>query len=537
MARMHPFYKEDEIVRNITGPGYVGERELYRLLRDMPGTEKWDVLYNDRFHHDKKDSQTDFLVFVPNKGIVNVDAKGNGYRYYDNQWYLGNEKDDIFEQADKAIHTFNRYVQTHLVNNKTWGAFGRLIVFVEKPEGEIPGDYHYVLPQSDMALRIKEAIESELGNHPNAWKNFDNNTYKIILSHWCQKFGLKPFCFDFQNNDNQLESLLTLKQREIMAAIETNTFTHVTGGAGTGKTLLAIACAEKFAEQSQRVLYVCFNKSLANYWKNVHQQRRFTITHFDVIPQELFNKNFEYSKDAEGKIDWEKSRERICDLLIDAVDDNYLFDCILVDEAQDMTFEQNGEKISMLDSLQFLRKGESSKMVFFSDSVQSIFQKGWKFPKDCFDEEVEENKLRVNMRNTDNIHSRIIAYSGESTKAAGLVTGKKPEIFKRSVIELIEALYDEGIQPYDIAVLAYNTDTLSAIKSDAPKGIYFTDKLIEWDRDKQKILRATVQSFKGLEANVVIIVDAPALDGNKNNQLNYVGESRAKYRLYIHSAD
>ena len=139
------------------------------------------------------------------------------------------------------------------------------------------------------------------------------------------------------------------------------------------------------------------------------------------------------------------------------------------------------------------------------------------------------------MRNTDNIHARIIAYSGESTMAAGLVTGKKPEIFKRSVIELIEALYDEGIQPYDIAVLAYNTDTLSAIKSDAPKGIYFTDKLTEWD--KQKILRATVQSFKGLEANVVIIADAPALDGNKNNKLNYVGESRAKYRLYIHSAD
>ena len=56
MARMHPFYKEDEIKSKINGPGYVGERELYRLLRDMPGTEKWDVLYNDRFHHGKKDS-------------------------------------------------------------------------------------------------------------------------------------------------------------------------------------------------------------------------------------------------------------------------------------------------------------------------------------------------------------------------------------------------------------------------------------------------------------------------------------------------
>ena len=191
----------------------------------------------------------------------------------------------------------------------------------------------------------------------------------------------------------------------------------------------------------------------------------------------------------------------------------------------------------MLDYLQFLQKPvEKSKMAFFSDSAQSIFQTDWSFPYERF-EAVEKCTLYVNMRNSDNIHKRIIEYSREETVPGGWITGKEPEIFQGSVIDFIEKLHSrEGIQANDIAVLAYNTDTLKSLNSHTQKRIYFTDKLTEWNENK--ILKTTVQSFKGLEANVIIIADTPSVsDKIKVNQLNYVGESRAKYRLYIHSAD
>ena len=77
------------------------------------------------------------------------------------------------------------------------------------------------------------------------------------------------------------------------------------------------------------------------------------------------------------------------------------------------------------------------------------------------------------MRNSDNIHHRIIEYSEEHTIAGGWITGKKPEIFQESVVALIERLREEdGIQPYDIAALAYNTDTLTKINNHVQKKIH-----------------------------------------------------------------
>ena len=534
MAKMHPFYKDEEINLKINGPGAIGERQLYRWLRDMPDTDDWDVLYDNRIHSGADDVQTDFLVFCPGMGIVNVDAKGRGYHYNDNEWFLGSNSDNIFYKADKAIHTLDHYIREHLTG-RAWGAYGKLIVFTEAPptsSGPIPGDYHYLTPNRDMVTTLRDSIKEELSYSHQAkdsWKYFPNH-YKLILSHFCQKFELKPFCFDFQNNDRTLDSCLTLKQQEISAAIEDNTFVHVTGGAGTGKTLLAMSCAIRFAKK-QKVLYVCFNKSLAEFLKNTYRQRNFTITHFDVIPQELLHMNFRYTMDNKNEIDWEQSREEICDILLNGVNDKYKFDRIFVDESQDMTPD-------MLEAMQFLLKPvETSKIAFFSDSAQRIFQNNWSFPYDRFDKEVEESKLRVNMRNSDNIHHRIIEYSEEHTIAGGWITGKKPEIFQESVVALIERLREEdGIQPYDIAVLAYNTDTLTKINNHVQKKIHFTDKLTEWD--EEKILKTTVQSFKGLEANVIIIPDAPRLsDSEKIKHLCYVGESRAKYRLYVHSED
>ena len=48
----------------------------------------------------------------------------------------------------------------------------------------------------------------------------------------------------------------------------------------------------------------------------------------------------------------------------------------------------------------------------------------------------------------------------------------------------------------------------------------------------RSILMTTIHQFKGLESNIVVLID----DGTLTDEERYVGESRAKYELYVVSA-
>lgn len=534
MAIMHPNYRDDELDVKISGDGAWGERQLYlELRRQLP--DNWHVLYNNNIRVLGKDVQTDFLVFCPGKGVVNVDAKGQGYRYQDNSWYLGDEEDRIFYKAQRAIHTFDDYVRSNLSNGRSWGAYGYLVVFLAQPDlrQEIPGDCSHMLPQAVRDGQLRQYIEGELDRHCEHHASFTSKMCKSILNHFCLKFEFSPFYFEFVNNDRRLESPLTTLQKNIQAAIEANRYVHVTGGAGTGKTVLAMACASSFAARGQRVLYVCYNVCLAENL-SLHNQRNgnVIITHFDVLPRILFNQAIQQVIDN-GQINWEQTHNRIADMICDRgeqQDELNKFDLILVDEAQDMNQE-------MLYSLQFIAK-EHAKIAFFSDSAQSIFRNDWAFPKEDYPG-IETHTLRVNLRNTDRIHEQIVQYSREDTSPGGYISGMRPEFFNESVENLIQRLKnDEGIHPDDIAVLGYRQESIDNVRDRNQEQLYFTSNIREWNNRNRNILKTTVQSFKGMEANVVIIADAdqmPNLDDVELNHLRYVGESRAKYRLYLHS--
>ena len=118
-----------------------------------------------------------------------------------------------------------------------------------------------------------------------------------------------------------------------------------------------------------------------------------------------------------------------------------------------------------------------------------------------------------------------------------MITGENPREFDCTVVELIRRLKKEGRQSGDIAVLGYKKEHLDQIGNSSQDEIFFTDSLSQWS-DRGSILKTTVQSFKGLEANVIIVADddVPMLGHEEQNHLRYVCESRAKYRLYLHRA-
>ena len=92
---------------------------------------------------------------------------------------------------------------------------------------------------------------------------------KEIVKFLRGNFVFVPTLSDRLNDVEKRLVRLTKEQVEIMQALSVNTHLMIEGNAGTGKTLLATDFARRKAEQGKKVLYLTYNKNLAN---NVSKQ-------------------------------------------------------------------------------------------------------------------------------------------------------------------------------------------------------------------------------------------------------------------------
>jgi superfamily I DNA and RNA helicase len=108
---------------------------------------------------------------------------------------------------------------------------------------------------------------------------------------------------------------------------------------------------------------------------------------------------------------------------------------------------------------------------------------------------------------------------------------------EQQIIELenqINKILENGVRPNQIIILTNNSDEGSSLKGVKTLG---GRKLIstydrEYGRDLNCIAQTTINVFKGLEADVIFVLDAQNI--NNDNSL-YTQASRAKQLLFIFS--
>ncbi len=92
-----------------------GEREVFRRLRDDPGTSGWIVLHSlDVANHSSQVAgEIDFVVIIPNKGILCLEVKAcsslrreGGLLYYGAQ--AKPDPRGPFKQASDAMHSLRQ---------------------------------------------------------------------------------------------------------------------------------------------------------------------------------------------------------------------------------------------------------------------------------------------------------------------------------------------------------------------------------------------------------------------------------------------
>ena len=316
----------------------------------------------------------------------------------------------------------------------------------------------------------------------------------------------------------------------------------ISGPAGTGKTMLAMDQCRKLKAEGYNVLYLCYNKLIANYVrKNFELEKQY----IDVSTLH----SFLMKKTGETEIeDANFFTDILPNKFIDGIDeympDNEKYDVLVVDEGQDLM-----NTVSVL-CLEGMVKGGLSegRWTIYYDKNQNIFGK-YEELQDIYDE-LEKygascNALSVNCRNTKQIATgnwyATNITQASIMKADGEVVGyhkydsKAAE--KTDVLKLIRRLLSEGISRNDIVILSpYRMDNENSCLYNAsiPSDIGEI-RLNEFNKlDSDEFIRFyTVKAFKGLEARVIVYIDIEGFEEDDERLLNYVAMSRARTLLEV----
>ena len=195
---------------------------------------------------------------------------------------------------------------------------------------------------------------------------------------------------------------LTNQQKNILRQLKRRKYALIEGGAGTGKTVLALDQAQTLATQDLKVLFLCYNQKLGNALKiksqNIDNLHSMSFHEFCSWRIRQVKSNTGRDLVAEASISY--PGENLYDVLMpDALIISYEFapiqyDVILIDEGQDFKPEY-WLAIEML-----LDQNVDTKLYIFQDCNQAIYTNSNDLPIDC-----ETLFLFDNYRNTKYIHN------------------------------------------------------------------------------------------------------------------------------------
>lgn len=537
-----------------------GEREVFRRLRDDPGTSGWIVLHSlDVANHSSQVAgEIDFVVIIPNKGILCLEVKAcSTLRREGGLWYYGAQaKPDPrgpFKQASEAMHSLRQRLVAKnpgLSRVVFWSA----VIFPYIRFTAKSGEWHewQVIDSRDfrsasisrLVLNIIEKARDFLRSRPGAlW--FNPNSQEPVPGQ-CKAIAdvLRP---DFEYFEDakavtlRMEAELkqyTDEQYMALDAMETNPRVVFAGPAGTGKTLLAIETARRSLSAGRKVLFICFNRNLGRWL-----ERQTSNLYPGVVTKTLHRHMLDTAEavpDETDSVFWQEELPKLAiDKLLEKMDEQSLYDELVVDEAQDVLRE------NYLDFLDLNLKGglAAGRWRFFGDFEKQVIYDAANM---SIDKLVSARglvapvySLRVNCRNTPRIASLAHLLGGlEQGYSRVLRPDDKydPEVIYYKdeneqeilLVNVLEKLYREGFYGREIVVLSPQGYGACAARL---KQVPWRDRFRPYETaDKGHIGFCTIHSFKGLEAPCVVLTDINQIaDGS----LFYTGVTRALKRLVI----
>ena len=481
-----------------------------------------------------KKNETDFVIFHPKKGILCIEAKAGQVDYVDGYWKYGSgikmSHDGPYNQAKSnkwklKDYMLNRGLRYEFEKCKLLHAVWFPDIQLSKLQGrQLPSEADInITLTADSFGNIEESISKIFDLEVKKGMNTslsDKEVKRILERVLAPSFSLISLQeVELERTKNVFKRMLK-EQVALLNYLEEQNNAIINGLAGTGKTVMAVEKARRHAEKGEEVLFLCYNAFLNEHLKTIYNYPHvsyYTISGLACKLCETKNPDYELLR--------EKLEEMFCN-------SSFPYQHVIIDEGQDfgkVELEEE-ELIDLLKSNAIDDEGRDGTFYLFYDKNQMI--QSHKVPKYIENAECKLTLYR-NCRNTENIaltSLRLLGLSQSPKLYQDAVRGDIPEFrfctSKENMVEIlnmeIDYYVDHGYT--NITILTCKTEETSMIAE------YCSDSRYTYRRGYIKF--TTCRKFKGLESDIVIVVD---IDKNTfdchGEQLMYVGTSRARYKL------
>ena len=508
-----------------------GEYQIFEALKKLP--EDWQIYHSINWKKRNGNGritwgEADFVIFNKKYGILVVEVKSGGIIYENGCWFqkrLDNneiiEMKNPFIQANRSKYKLIEEIDFKLplgdrcfIDKAVWFPS---ITYEQLNKINLPMEYDRKL------ILTKDSLINTLEEIEKIYNYYNSSKYTMITDKGMESienilmpdFNLVPSASNVKDEADYLFYQLTNEQKKVLEFIDDQKTVAIQGYAGTGKTFIAVEQAKRLALE-KKVLFLCYNKLLYKHLAN-----KCKVPNVDYYNIHTFLSNHS-NKDI-------SSDERCFEALksCTGIFENE-YDAIIIDEAQDFY-----EKI--IEEIYNICKKKGSILYLFYDKNQRLYRE--KIPK-CINDFDCKLTLRKNCRNTQKIVRSLNSIFNIKIESNELATeGIMPNMyFDNNSIEKLEEIVNkylsEGYSENDIVILTMESESNSWLANYKMIG---NINIKGSDEEKNGILFTTVKKFKGLEANVVIIIDFKSQKFNELEYMKifYVALSRARQRISI----
>lgn len=477
-------------------------------------------------HAYKRFGEIDFLICCP-QGIFVLEVKGGRVGCHNGIWQYTNRYGDVtesnegpFKQAESALHGLMANLRANLPDRVVAQfSIGYGVIF---PDCEWPVSGAEWDAKTVADARGYKDIERWLEKLFQYWRGKDGGhrhptapALKELRHYLRPEFeAATPLHVQALGAEERIATL-TEDQMAMVDVVTANRRVLCSGGAGTGKTFLALELARRWTAEDMNVALVCRSPWLKNYL-----DARFSIPKLTVsLVSAVRNACRRQGLDS--------------------------FDAVIVDEGQDI-FD-----MASLDCLDSVLNGgliDGRWCIFHDINNQSgLFG--------SFDQEAMDYlasiqpvrvPLRTNCRNTRIILDKVQTSLGADmgTRGAGFgpsirehYSTSRDESAQLLAIELIELIDHGGISPGDVTILSpypFGDSCVALLPEKIRREIVALDEYSLRNFPNTKTSFAEIANFKGLENEAIIVTDLPPpTKGRQNLVMHYVAMSRARSVLSL----
>jgi hypothetical protein len=530
-----------------------GEKKVFEFLNAKAPSD-WHILHSFRLpkHRNVVFGEADFVIISPQYGIFVLEVKAGGVGFDGTDWIFRNREGvqtrkqrGPFQQAQEAMYEVEKILIERLGDSfgRKKILYGYGVIFTD--EGNFPAsgmteDASWRLCQNNDRNDYCEFVKLLARNFKHELLTLGKQVPDILSISNAKIIAktLRPIIecvtplksFIKASEDQIIE--LTEEQFDCLDDIEVNKQIVIMGGAGTGKTLLAVEDSKRAAQFLERIGFFCYNKNLAAFIRNNIKEPNVEVATFHSYMEKHIDIPSELDISNEQEYYTKNLPHHVCESFKHK---NYpKFDKIIIDEFQDLCTE---EYLAVMDIS--LNGGLiDGRFSFYSDFArQAIFNESSSLDILKNKAFFAQKRLSINCRNTQYIGNELINVTGHEDKKYRLkVLGEPVDYYTWTSVEeeaerlkiCIAELKKKGFGSESIMVLSPYRRENSVV------GVYDVDRYIigNYRDDILSYLAvfSTVSAFKGLESKIVILTD---IESYSDTKLMYVALSRARSKLII----